>query len=54
MKPNPDKIKIIKKLELPRTEKQIKRFLGITGYHRKFIKDYSKVAQPVNKYLKNE
>lgn len=52
MKPNPDKIKIIQKLELPRTERQIKSFLGITGYYRKFIKDYAKVAQPITKYLK--
>lgn len=52
MKPNPDKIKIIEKLELPRTERQIKSFLGTTGYYRKFIKDYSKVAQPITKYLK--
>ena len=52
MKPNPNKIKVIEKLELPRTERQIKSFLGITGYYRKFIKDYAKVAQPITKYLK--
>lgn len=52
IKPNPNKIAIIEKLLLPRTEKQIKSFLGITGYYRKFIKDYAKVAQPITKYLK--
>lgn len=52
LKPNPDKIKVIEALQLPKTEKQIKSFLGITGYYRKFIKDYAKVAQPITKYLK--
>jgi len=54
IKPNPNKIVIIEKLLLPRTEKQIKSFLGITGYYRKFIKDYAKVAQPITKYLKKK
>lgn len=54
IKPNPNKIKVIKELKLPTTQKQIKSFLGITGYYRKFIKDYAKVAQPLTKYLKKD
>ena len=52
VKPNPKKVADILKLKLPLTTKQIKSFLGITGYYRKFIKDYAKVAQPLIKYLK--
>lgn len=52
IKPNPNKIEIIKSLKLPTNEKQIKSFLGITGYYRKFIKNYAHVAQPMTKYLK--
>lgn len=52
IKPNPNKIEDIIKLNLPNTQKQIKSFLGITGYYRKFIKDYAKIAQPMTKYLK--
>ncbi len=51
VKPNPKKIQDIEKLKLPQTEKQIKSFLGITGYYRKFVKDYAKIAQPMTKYL---
>ena len=54
IKPNPNKIATIEKRTLPKTEKQIKSFLGITGYYRKFIKDYAKVAQPITKYLKKD
>lgn len=52
VKPNPKKVEDIAKLKLPETEKQIKSFLGVTGYYRKFIRDYAKVAQPMTKYLK--
>lgn len=52
VKPNPKKIKTIQDLKLPTTQKQIKSFLGVTGYYRKFIKDYAKVAYSMTKYLK--
>lgn len=52
LKPNPNKIKTIQDLTLPKTERQIKSFLGLTGYYRKFVKDYAKIAQPITKYLK--
>lgn len=52
VRPNPKKIEVIQKLNLPTTQKQIKSFLGVTGFYRKFIKDYSKIAYPMVKYLK--
>lgn len=55
IKPNPGKIKIIQNLQLPKTVKQIKSFLGMTGFYRKFIRDYAKIASPLTKALrKNE
>lgn len=54
LKPNPQKIENIIELKLPHTQKQIKAFLGMTGYYRKFIKDYAKVAQPLTKFLKKD
>lgn len=39
VKPNPDKVKKILEWNLPKTTKEIKQFLGLTGYYRKFIKD---------------
>lgn len=52
LKPNPGKIKVIQSLTIPTTQRQIKSFLGLTGYYRKFVKDYAKVAQPITKYLR--
>lgn len=52
IKPNPDKIRAIKNFPLPRTTKQIKGFLGLLGYYRRFIKDFSKITKPFTKCLK--
>lgn len=49
---DPGKIDTILKLRIPTTIKGIKSFLGFTGYYRKFIRDFSKVAYPMIKYLK--
>lgn len=54
IKPNAQNIENIQKVELPKSEKQLKSFLGITGYYRKFIKDYAKIAHPLIKYLKKD
>lgn len=50
IKPNPEKVSIIRKLRIPNTAKQIKSFLGMTGFYRKFIKDYAKIAHPIYRH----
>lgn len=52
VKPNPDKIKAIKEWPLPKNEKELKGFLGIVGYYRKFIKDFAKIAKPLTQQLR--
>lgn len=54
IKPNPKKIECVKNFPIPKTQKQIKQFLGLTGFYRKFIKDYSLIAKPITKYLKRD
>lgn len=54
IRPNPEKIKVIQEFNIPKTERQLKGFLGTTGYYRKFIKDYSKIAYPMIRYLKKD
>ena len=34
-------------MNLPTTPKQVRAFLGLVGYNRKFIKGFAKVAQPL-------
>lgn len=52
IKPNPDKIHAIKAFPVPKTQKQIKSFLGLLGYYRKFIQDFSKLTKPLTECLK--
>lgn len=52
LKPNTDKIDAILNYPLPKTTTEIKSFLGLIGYYRKFIKDFSKITQPMTACLK--
>lgn len=47
--PNPSKIEAIKKYPIPKTVKEIKSFLGLIGYYRRFIPDFAKITFPLNK-----
>jgi hypothetical protein len=35
----------------PTTVSEIQIFLGLSGYYRRFIKDFSKIAKPMTKLL---
>ena len=37
IEPMPDKLSAIKEMHAPRSPKEIKQFLGLVGYYRKFI-----------------
>uniref|UniRef100_A0AB38Z1R9 RNA-directed DNA polymerase n=1 Tax=Pitica errantivirus TaxID=3078414 RepID=A0AB38Z1R9_9VIRU len=54
VKPNPEKIEKIIQWPLPKTQKEIKQFLGLVGYYRRFIKDFSKITRPMSKFLKKD
>ena len=52
IKPNPDKIIAIKNYPIPKTSKQLKGFLGLLGYYRKFVNRFSDLTKPLTKCLK--
>jgi hypothetical protein len=35
------------KWEAPRTHTEVRRFLGLAGYYRRFIQDFSRIAKPL-------
>ncbi|KAI3715416.1 hypothetical protein L6452_22398 [Arctium lappa] len=44
---DPAKVEAIKKWETPKTPTEIRQFLGLAGYYRRFIANFSKIAQPL-------
>ena len=52
IKPNPSKISAIEKYPIPTTTKEIKRFLGLIGYYRRFIANFARITSPLTKCLK--
>ncbi|XP_025752898.1 uncharacterized protein LOC112841852 [Oreochromis niloticus] len=45
---DPDKISALTTWPRPTNLSELKSFLGFTGYYRRFVKDYSKIARPLN------
>ncbi|GFX25296.1 retrovirus-related Pol polyprotein from transposon 17.6 [Trichonephila clavipes] len=54
IKPSPTKTLAVRKFPEPTTIKQVQSFLGLTGYFRKCIKDYSKIAKPLSDLTRKE
>ncbi|CAF3237591.1 unnamed protein product [Rotaria sp. Silwood2] len=53
IKPDSDPIKSVKNFPQLKRIKDVQSFLGLTGYYRQFIKDYSKIAEPLLQQLRN-
>ena len=43
----PSKTRAIQHMNPPTTPKQVRAFLGLVGYYRKFIKGFTKIAKPL-------
>ncbi|GFX07809.1 retrovirus-related Pol polyprotein from transposon gypsy [Trichonephila clavipes] len=54
IKPYNTKTPAVRKFPEPTTVKQVQSFLGLTGYFRKYIKDYSKIAKPLSDLTRKE
>ncbi|GAA6081704.1 uncharacterized protein LOC111855352, partial, partial [Tachysurus ichikawai] len=45
---DPQKVEAIKTWPNPRNLKELRSFLGFSGYYRRFVKDYAKLVKPLN------
>ena len=52
--PLKDNIEAIESFQYPKTQKELRSFLGMTSYYRKFIPNYGKIARTLNTLLKKD
>jgi len=50
--PDPQKIQYVRDYPIPQNNKDVKSFLGLWGYYRRFIPDHGKIAKPLTSLLK--
>ncbi|KAM1302324.1 hypothetical protein ACFX2H_013265 [Malus domestica] len=51
---DPQKIAAVENWEQPRTVTKVRSFLGLAGYYRRFVQDFSMIALPLTKLTRND
>ena len=51
---DPKKVEAVKNWTIPKTVTDVRSFLSFTNYYRQFIKDYARVARPLNTLILGE
>ena len=54
IKPLEEKLQAMKDMPAPTNPKEVRQFLGLTGYYRKFVPRYSDIAKPLTNLTRKE
>ena len=49
---DPAKVVAVQDWQIPKNATKVRRFLGLAGYYRKFIKDFAKISTPLTRLTK--
>jgi RNase H-like domain found in reverse transcriptase/Reverse transcriptase (RNA-dependent DNA polymerase)/Aspartyl protease/Zinc knuckle len=51
---DPAKIEVVKTFPVPKNLRQLRGFLGLASYYRRFVEGFTKIAAPLNELLKKK
>ena len=51
---DPEKVEAMMSWERPKSAFEIRSFLGLAGYYRRFIEDFSRLATPMTRLTRKE
>jgi len=49
-----DKVEGVLKWLTPQCVRDVRKFLGLANYYRRFVKDFAKVALPMNQLIRKD
>ena len=52
IKPNPEKVEVIRTYSVPKNCDEVRSFVALVSYYRRFVKGFASVASPINNRLK--
>lgn len=52
--PDPSKIRVIEQVKTPTKLSELRTFLGLTGYYRRFVEGYADIVEPLIKLTREE
>ena len=51
---DPIKTKLVREWPMPTTLKEVRSFLGLAGYYRRFVKGYATITTPLNRLMRKD
>ena len=54
IEPLPEKLESVRKMPPPTTPKEVRQFLGLVGYYRKFVPKFADIARPLTNLTKQD
>ena len=52
VQPNPEKVRVVQDFPVPKNSKQLRTFMGLANYYRRFVKGFPHIASPLNALTK--